>query len=165
MKYLALILFCMTIPAFGQTCSTASDGGTACNGPLHVVSQPGKSPTTVIKFVQATPQFPCVYDGDVELCGQNGQITIDSGSGWVVPIGPKGDTGAQGPIGPQGIQGLAGSQGVQGPKGDPGPAGVSASINWPITLTCDSATAAKGGRGVPQFSVTQFKLTNCSPSK
>lgn len=185
MKYLALLAIWFAIPLYAQvSCTPTPDGGCSLPGPLHTTSKPGQSPTTVIQLTPATPEFPCVYAGpsDIELCGQNGSITVNSGSGWILPKGDKGDQGIPGPkgdTGAQGIQGTAGNTGSQGPKGDKGDTGAQGvsgqSIAGPIgpqgiqglpgvvpkTFTCDTAIAAKGGTGVPKFSVTQLKLTNC----
>lgn len=158
MKYLLILTaLLITCPLFGQSpCTKSADGGTSCPSPIRGIPQSGESPTTVIQFTPATAQFPCVYIGpaDTEMCGQNGTITVNNGSGWVSPV--QGPPGVQGPAGPQGIPGVS----IVGPQGPPG-----VGIAWPMTLTCATATAAKGGRGVPNFSVTQLRLANCVLSK
>lgn len=45
------------------------------------------------------------------------------------------------------------------PAGQTGQSGSG--MTWPISMTCATAVAAKGGTGVPKFSVTQLVLTNC----
>lgn len=168
MKYFALLAIWFALPLAAQvSCTPTSDGGCSLPGPLHTLAQPGQSPTTVIQFTPATAEFPCVYAGtdDIELCGQDGSITVNSGSGWVLPKGDKGDPGPQGiqgPQGPTGPQGVSG-QAIIGPIGPQGPPG--AGITWPLTMTCAAAASAKGGKGVPNWSVTNLKLTNCVPSK
>lgn len=164
----------------------AQGGPTTVPGPLFVTVPAGSSPTAVIQLTPATDQFPCVYVGpsDIELCGQDGTVTVNNGSGWLNLAGAQGPPGANGIQGPAGSQGIAGpigqtgtsgpvgatgakgSTGLTGATGPPGPAGSPGQgISWPITITCATATAAKGGKGVPNFSVTQMRLFNCSLSK
>ena len=53
--------------------------------------------------------------------------TVVEAGTFIVPQGPKGDTGAQGPKGDTGAQGPKGDKGATGatgPKGDTGAAGV-----------------------------------------
>ena len=53
--------------------------------------------------------------------------TVVEAGTFIVPQGPKGDTGAQGPkgdTGAQGPKGDTGATGATGPKGDTGAAGV-----------------------------------------
>lgn len=174
MKYLAILAIWLAIPlaAFSQ-CSQASGGGTNCVSPVRSIAPPGTSTTTTIEFVPASTQWPCIAglaekDKTYAFCGMPGiGMTVDlgDGNGYVSLKGDKGDTGAQGIPGFTGLQGPAGppgATGAQGPQGTPGAAG---SMQWPITITCQTATAAKGGTGVPKFNVTQLRLFNCAPSK
>lgn len=158
MKWLSVLI--LSAAAFAQS------GPTTVPGPLIVTVPNGTSPTSIISLTPATAQYPCVYVGpsDIEFCGQDGTVTINSGSGWVNLVGAKGDKGDPG-VGTQGPQGIPGVSitGPQGIPGIPGPPGQG--ISWPITITCATATAAKGGKGVPNFSVTTFRLANCSLSK
>lgn len=174
MKYLLiLVALFVTCPLFGQSpCTKSADGGTSCPSPIRSIPQAGESPTTVFEFTPATASFACpsIAAGDKTyvFCGQPGvgmTIDIGDGNGYQSFKGPKGDTGAQGPAGSQGVQGPQGIPGasITGPIGSQGPPGVG--IAWPMTITCATATAAKGGRGVPNFSVTQLRLANCVLSK
>lgn len=64
--------------------------------------------------------------------------TVVEAGTFIVPQGPKGDTGAQGPkgdtgaTGPKGDKGDTGATGATGPKGDTGAAGVGVKS---ITIT------------------------------
>ena len=61
--------------------------------------------------------------------------TVVEAGTFIVPQGPKGDTGAQGPKGDTGAQGPKGDKGATGatgPKGDTGAAGVGVKS---ITIT------------------------------
>ena len=58
--------------------------------------------------------------------------TVVEAGTFIVPQGPKGDTGATGPKGDTGAQGPKGDTGATGPKGDTGAAGVGVKS---ITIT------------------------------
>jgi len=189
MKYLAFLAVFLALPMAAQvTCTPTSDGGCSLPSPLHITVKAGTSPTTVIHLTPAVSPYPCVYTGpnDIEICGQAGQVMVSTGGGFhnlvgatgatgppgaAGPAGPQGNPGPSGQQGSQGIPGVAGQQGIAGApgatgaQGPPGPAGTNGQgMAWPITITCATATAAKGGTGVPKFSVTQLRLSNCSLS-
>lgn len=142
-KYIfLLLLFCGFSSA--QQCTKANDGGTNVTAPLHIVPQPGQSPTTTRTITPATMQFPCQPNVATSInwveCYQNNQDTIDhgDGQGFVPAIGPQGlqgNTGPQGVPGPQGPPGTNGINGANGPAGIQGPPGNIA-LPATLTLTC-----------------------------
>lgn len=83
-------------------------------------------------------------------------------SGFTIPKGNKGDTGAQGPQGiqgPKGDTGDTGPQGPQGPKGDTGATGPAGPSNadtlkdlGDYTATASSTTANAPTTGLPRTS-------------
>jgi len=178
---LAILAIWLALPVvlFSQ-CSANPSGGTSCVSPIKSVPAAGTSPTTMIEFTPGTSQWPCIAgvaaeDKTYTMCGNANAILVDFGTG----NGFVSLKGAQGVQGPPGAQGPTGAQGLIGPTGDvgpPGPAGQSitgpagpqgppGTMNWPLSITCQTATASHGGKGVPNFSVTGLVLTNCSPSK
>lgn len=110
--------------------------------------------------------------GPPGLAGAVGQAGPQGAAGSQGPPGLQGTTGQAGPLGPSGPMGPSGLQGAtgqQGPAGTSGPQGVPGATGpaWSPTghkfsLTCATAVAAKGGTGVPKFSVTNMVLTGCS---
>jgi hypothetical protein len=155
MKYLALLAIFLTLPLAAQQCTPvtvckASDGGTTIQGPIHTL--PGTNATSYWEFTPATSAMPCPTiaqaDKTFVFCGQPGiGMTVDlgDGNGYVSLKGPKGD---------KGDQGLVGQTGAQGPAWSP--AGQT------FTIKCATFTAAKGGKGVPNFSVTNIVATGCT---
>lgn len=69
------------------------------------------------------------------------------------PQGPKGDTGAQGPKGDTGATGATGPQGPQGDKGDKGDTGAAGANGTSTTISSVSATV-DANVGTPSVSVT-----------
>jgi len=138
MKWLSLLLLSGVM--FAQ--------GTSIPGPLVVTVPAGTTPTSLFEFTPATTQWPCLNIAQTNhtfvFCGQPGiGMTVDlgDGNGYQSLKGAKGDPGEQGPIGPQGPP-----------------------ATFPTSFTCQTAVAGKGGKGVPNFSVTKLVLTNCTPN-
>lgn len=92
--------------------------------------------------------------------GNTGAAGAPGSQGLQGSTGPAGAPGAQGPQGAPGPAGPSGNQGVQGVSGAPGPAWSPTGHKF--TLTCSTAIAAKGGKGVPNFSVTNLVQTGCT---
>jgi len=98
--------------------------GTTLQGPVQMKPPAKGSPTFQQDMVAATMEFPCVTLAQQEptisgpvyrMCGQNNQITVDFGSGYVSMQGLSGPQGPSGPPGPSGADGATGPQGVPGP--------------------------------------------------
>jgi hypothetical protein len=126
MKRIFLVVVALSVTAFGQ--------GTTFNTPVTFNAPTGSNTTYMQDIAPATATAPCLtlttnpstIKGAYRLCGQNGQITVDFGTGYVTlqgPQGPAGATGAQGPAGPTGAIGATGATGPAGPTGATGPQG------------------------------------------
>lgn len=131
MKKIILAVLFLSAAAFGQCAANSSGPGTVCIGPLSVTP----SNVTVITFVPASTAFPCPpsTNGLPNVCFQNGQITIDVGSGYQSLQGPPG------PAGQNGAPGQTGATGATGPAGPPGKQGPPGTIPSSITITCPPA--------------------------
>jgi hypothetical protein len=126
MKKLAAFVFLVFFPAF------APGQGTTLQGPLTILPANNAATTWQQDLTAATSQYPCLTLATqpstlpktaYRMCGQNNQITVDFGAGYVSMQGPMGPQGNPGPAGPQGLTGPQGRPGTVGPKGPSGPAG------------------------------------------
>ena len=100
--------------------------------PVTVTSGSGASPTTQIDLTPGTTSFPCLSlaaspstlgPSAWRLCGKDGSVQVDLGSGYKSLQGAQGPQGPIGPAGPTGATGATGAAGAMGPQGLPGPPG------------------------------------------
>jgi len=71
--------------------------GTQCNGPILIDSP--TNPTTFFRFTPETAQFACPSGATASfwsVCGRNGELEVDYGSGYVSLKGKDGTNGVNG---------------------------------------------------------------------
>jgi hypothetical protein len=112
---MTIVVASVFLPSLSQAqspCTGSTAQGTSCPSPFTTTVQAGTTATWMLDISPATAQFPCITLAQsptklpsgvaYRMCGQNNQVTVDFGTGFVSMQGPPGQNGTNGSNGAPG---------------------------------------------------------------